>query len=55
MEKVIQSLFTPLENPAIYGRGGINETSIPYRKDRVKAPYFLMGFAMARIRMDKHA
>jgi hypothetical protein len=37
-------MFTPLENPAIYGGDDIGKILIPYRKGGVKAPSFLTGF-----------
>jgi ribonuclease P protein component len=36
--------FTPLENSTIHAGDDINQTSIPDRKDVVKAPSFLTGF-----------
>ena len=36
--------FTPLENPAIFGRDDINRSSIPSRKGGIKAPSVLTGF-----------
>jgi general secretion pathway protein H len=41
--------FTPLENPAIYSGGDIDENSNPYRKGGVKAPYFLTGFTLLEL------
>jgi hypothetical protein len=39
----LESTFTPLESPAIYGGDNINKASIIYRKGGVKAPSFLTG------------
>jgi len=36
--------FTPLESPAIHGGDDMNKTSVPHRKDKLKAPSFLTGF-----------
>jgi prepilin-type N-terminal cleavage/methylation domain-containing protein len=41
--------FTPLESPAIYSGGDIDEISIPYRKGGVKAPSFLTGFTLLEL------
>ena len=41
--------FTPLESPAIYGGDERCESLIPYRKGRVKAPFFLTGFTLIEL------
>jgi hypothetical protein len=44
-----EGVFTPLENPAIYGGDNIDRISVPYRKGGVKAPYFLTGFILGKV------
>jgi hypothetical protein len=47
--QTLNIVFTPLENPDIYGGDGTDRISIPCRKGGVKAPSFLPGFTPIRL------